>query len=306
MKNSLSKKGLSMSEAQSISNTCYQKALDIANQLSTINNFSRVISIDGSEYLETKGNKMPEDIVNLILLKSRYHATQAFLMENMKAKESLISSLKSEVLVYDLPRPVMIIPEVANLTTEVGEDWGLNQLSLDEVNEFIAVEATAAHVGQFIHSKSLLDNLRKQLPTIKGIEWMEVESGKKTPVKVIVHHTPEELSNLYEEFSSIHREAEQKVNFYKAKIKNLVTAENARIAEINGVEITRVNTLNSATREEFITANTAWNASHSLAQTKFEEDRKKRILEAASLKIKTAPQFQETIDEILKTLKGDK
>ncbi len=306
MKNSLSKKGLSMSEAQSISNICYQKALDIASELSIINNYSRTIIIDGTSYEETKGNKMPSNIVDLILLKSKYHATQAFLMENIKAKDSLLSSLKSEALEYNIPRPVMGASVPANTLSEVGDDWGRNQLTLDEVNEFLAVEATAAHIGQFIHSKSLLDNLRKQLPTIKSIEWMEIETGKKKPIKVEVHHTPEQLSKVYEEFSGLHREAEQKVNFYKAKIKNLITAENARIAELNGVEISRVNALNSVIREEFITANNTWQAEYVVAQNKFEESRKKRILEAAALKIKTAPQFQETVDEILKTLKGDK
>lgn len=306
MKNSLNKKGLSMSEAQSISNICYQKALDIANQLSVINNFSRTITIGNKDYVETPGNKIPDNVVELILSKGKYHAVQAFLMENIKAKEALIKSLQNEVLVFDIEAPVMGKLVELNLIPEVNEAWGKSQLTLDEINTYLLAEATAAHVGQFIHIKSKLDNLRNELPNIKTLEWIEVEAGKKTPVDIQVHHSQEDLSELYEKFSKIHREEEQKVNFLKAKIKNLVTSENARIAEVNGLETSRVNRLNSEIRESYTTAYTKWRGDLAVAEKKFEEARNKKIQEAASLKIKTAPQFQETVDEILKTLKGDK
>lgn len=306
MKNSLSKKGLSMSEAQSVSNICYQKALDIANQLSVINNFSRAITIGTKDYLETPGNKIPDNIVELILSKGKYHAVQAFLMENIKAKEALIKSLQNEVLDFKTEAPVMGKLVELNLLPEVNEAWGKAQLTLDEVNTYLLAEATAAHVGQFIHKNSKLDNLRNELPNISTLEWIEVEAGKKTPVDIKVHHSQADLSELYEKFSKIHREEEQKVNFLKAKVKNLVTSENARIAEVNALEISRVNKLNADIREVFTTANTNWRADKAVAEKQFEEARNKKIQEAASLKIKTAPQFQETVDEILQTLKGDK
>ncbi len=291
-----------MSEAASISNICNQKALDIANKLSVVNNYSRTIKINGTDYVEREGNELPTDVVDLILLKAKYHATQAFLMENVKAKDALISSLKTESFVYDIVAPTMGDLEQSKLLEEVGDAWGRDQLSLEEVNDYLAQETIAAHVGQFIHNKSLLDTLRKELPTLKKLDWVEIEQGKKTPVVIETHHTQEQLSKLHEEFSGLHREAEQKVNFIKAKIKNLITAENARIAELNSAELTRVSSANTAIREAYTSASKLWREEYGVAEKEFEAARNKKIQEASALKIKVAPQFQETVDEILNLL----
>lgn len=305
MKNSLDKKGLSMSEAQSISNIAFQKASDIASQLANINNFSKTVTVEGKSYDIVSPNPIPSNIKELIASKAKYHATQAFLMENIKAKESLINSIKNEQFVYPIEAPTMDKLETGNFLPEVDDKWGMAQLSLDEVNDFLLREAEAAHIGQFIHNRSVLDSLRRELSNIPNLEWMEVETGKKTPVVINTHHTSEQLSALYEEFSAMHREAEQKVNFYKAKIKNLVTSENARIAALNAVETTRVSTINAERREAALNAQKKWREEYAAAEFSFEEARKLRIQEASALKIKTAPQFQETVDEILKTLKRE-
>lgn len=303
MKNSLGKKGLSMSEATSISNICNQKALDIANKLSVVNNYSKTVKVDGEDYIVSQGNKLPTDVVELVLEKARYHSTQAFLMENIKAKDALIKDLKAKSFFNDVVSPTLGTLETANLLPEVGEAWAREQLSLEEINEYLAQETVAAHVGQFIHNKSLLDSLRKELPSIELLEWMEVEAGKKAPVKVEVHHTQEQLSELHEKFSALHREAEQKVNYIKAKMKSLITSENARIAEANSTELTRVNNINSSIREEYLEATKKWRDAYKVAEQTFEAKRNKEVQEASALKIKTAAQFQSTVDEILELLK---
>lgn len=303
MKNSLGKKGLSMSEAASISNICNQKALDITNTLASINNYSKSIKVDGAEYLIVEGKEMPTDVVALILEKSRYHATQAFLMENIKAKEALIKDLKGKGFSYDVESPKMGELVSLDMLPSVDKEWAKNQLSLEEANDFLLQETIAAHVGQTIHNRSMLDTLRKELPTIQLLEWMEVEAGKKSPVVVKVHHTAEKLSSLHEEFSALHREAEQKVNYIKAKMENLMTLENARIAEVNSEEATRVSNLNASMREEYTNANKQWREGYKAAEQLFEAKRNKEVQEAAALKIKTAPQFQKTVDEILELLK---
>lgn len=303
MKNSLGKKGLSMSEAASISNICNQKALDITNALASINNYSKSVTVEKQSYDIVKGKPMPDDIVALILEKSRYHATQAFLMENIKAKEALIKDLKGKQFSYDVEAPEMGKLASTNMLSTVDNEWAKNQLSLEEANEFLLQETIAAHVGQTIHNRSMLDTLRKELPNIQLLEWMEVETGKKSPVVVEVHHTAEKLSGLHEEFSAIHREAEQKVNYIKAKMENLMTLENARIAEVNSEEVTRVSNLNASMREEYTNANKQWREGYKAAEQLFEAKRNKEVQEAAGLKIKTAPQFQKTVDEILELLK---
>ena len=94
MKNSLASKGLSMSQAQSISNLCNQRSKDITAQLADINNVSKELVIGSDNYTEVKGNPIPANVVELLTAKARLSATQAFLMENIKAKDELINKIK--------------------------------------------------------------------------------------------------------------------------------------------------------------------------------------------------------------------
>ena len=89
MRNSLNTTGLSLSQAQSISNLCFQRTQDISSNLSVINNAEKTLKIGNETYIETVGNKIPANVVELLLEKALLHATQAFLMENIKAKDSL-------------------------------------------------------------------------------------------------------------------------------------------------------------------------------------------------------------------------
>ena len=245
MKNSLSSKGLSMSQAQSVSNLCNQRSKDITAQLADINNVEKTLVIGSDTYIETKGNPIPENVVQLLQDKARLAATQAFLMENIKAKDELINGIKSERFVYEVEAPVRPLTISKNLPMEVDEDFGWDTLTTAEYNEFLEAEAYASHIGQFIHKGGRLDRLRAELPTIKTLEFMEIEVGKKTPLKVSVHHTPAQLLTIHEELAALHRGYEQKVNYFKSKVKNAVTSENARIQKERGNIQGEVNQQNS-------------------------------------------------------------
>jgi hypothetical protein len=161
-------------------------------------------------------------------------------------------------------------------------------------------EAFASHVGQFIHKGGKLDNLRSELPTLKTLEWIEVESGKKTPLKVSVHHTAEELGDLHEQLAAVHRNHEQRVNYFKAKVKNLVTTENARIAKDNAVKEASVNEVNQKVISDYSKAKEEWQASYRKASHLFEEERQNEIKKTAALRIGIDPRFQVVIDMFLK------
>ena len=92
-KNSLSTKGLSMSQAQSISNLCNQRALEIDRVLNQINNFSKTIRIDGVDRILTLGVEIPNNVMELLKEKASLNACQAFLMENIKAKDFLLKQI---------------------------------------------------------------------------------------------------------------------------------------------------------------------------------------------------------------------
>jgi len=228
--NSLGNKGLSLSQAQSISNLCNQEARDIQSKIDSINNCEKTLTLPTGVYIETQGIKMPDDIIDLLQEKARLHATQAFLMDNIQAKQNMLDALKKKRFEFDIPNPTPPDYDVFDYQDEVNEEWGWEQLSRSEYNEYLEAEAFASHHGQFIHKNGKLDKLRSELPKLKTLEWIELEREKKTPMNVTIHHTIDELGELHKNISAIHRQFEQKVNYYKAKVKNLVTLENARIA----------------------------------------------------------------------------
>ena len=303
MKNSLSSKGLSMSQAQSISNLCNQRAKEISNKLADVNNVSKTLVIDSKTYTETQGNPMPSNVVELLTEKARLSATQAFLMENIKAKDELIKKIQYDEFEYNVDAPERPKTFKKDLPFSIDENWGWDQLTTAEYNEYLEAEAYASHIGQFIHKGGKLDKLRAELPTIKTLEFMEIEVGKKTPMKVLIHHTSEQLLEIHEQLAALHREYEQKVNYFKAKVKNSVTTENARIAKERADIQAEVNEINSKQDVEYKNAYDKWAAEYRKASEEFEENRQKRIQEAANLKINIAERFQPVVDMFLKQLK---
>lgn len=298
-KNHLREKGLSLSQAQSISNLCNQRALEIESNISGINNASKTVKIENEPYTETVGKQMPGNIVALLMEKSGLHATQAFLMENIKAKDELLKATAKEVFNFDKPRPTMPVLEQAVVIPQVTEEWGWEQLSSSEVAEFLEAEAFAAHIGQFIHRGGTLDKLRKELPNIKTLEFIEIEKDKKTPMRVTIHHDPAKLLELHEELAKIHREKEQRVNYFKAKVKNLVTAENTRIAKTNTDEQNRVNKINEELSAEFEKVSREWRDEFYALQKEFEVARQEKIKFQSALRIEVDPRFQPVIDKFM-------
>jgi len=301
--NSLSEKGLSLSQAQSISNMCNQRTREIAAELEVVNNVSKSFSIGNKTYIETPGNPLPSDVVELLTTKARLHALQAFLMENIKAKDALIKAKQHEMFCYDIEAPEKLKPHRYDPIELVNEDFGWSQLTAAELNEFYEAEAYAAHIGQFIHKGGKLDQLRNELPKIKTLEWIEIEKDKKTPMQVDVHHTSAQLLNVHEELAALHRSYEQRVNYFKAKVKNAVTSENARIAKENAIKQDEVNKLNKTLTEEYKIKFDKHYSDYSKASHDFESARQQEIEKLAALRIAIDSRYQSLVDEFLNKIK---
>lgn len=302
MRNSLNTTGLSLSQAQSISNLCFQRTQDISSNLSVINNAEKTLKIGNETYIETVGNKIPANVVDLLLEKALLHATQAFLMENIKAKDSILKELKAKYFISPLTEPDYPNMHSAILLPLVDEKWGWDQLSLSEYNEYLEAEAYAAHIGQFIHKDCKLDILRKELSTIKTLEWMTIKDGEKTPLKVSVHHNQAQLLDIHNNLAALHRKYEQRVNYFKAKVKNLVTEENARISKVNADEQAIVNNSNKKMEDTFSELLRVYRAENLRLIQDFEKTRQEDIQKVASLRITVDTRFQPTVDRYLKEL----
>lgn len=300
-KNSLSTTGLSMSQAQTISNLCYQSAITIVNNINQINNAGKSLEYQSRTHQQVAPVKMPADIKDQVLDIGRYSACQAFLMENIKAKDEMLQSLKSKRFVS-----ANIAPEHPDLRTiaylsPVDENWGWEQLSAKELADYYENESMASHIGKFIHKGGKLDFLRAELPTISALEWYRVNpiTGETLPVSVAVHHTTQELWSIHESLAASHREYEQKVNYYKSKTKNAVTEENARIASENGTKQGQLNKENGLLMDEYNKELAEYRGQIMQEQEKWEKERHQEISKAAALRIEVEPRFQAIINKFL-------
>ena len=131
------------------------------------------------------------------------------------------------------------------------------------------------------------------------MEWITIKDGEKTPVKVTKHHTAVELNTKHEELAKLHREYEQRVNYFKAKVKNLVTTENARIAKANAEIINTFNKLESQLNSEYQIAYSEWLSRRLLSHQNAEAERELQIQNTAALRIKVDPRFKATVDMFL-------
>ncbi len=312
-KNSLvSNNGLSLSQAQSISNLCNQRAREISENLEGVNNYSKTVDITDAKggvktHVLLVGKQLPANVSDLLKEKAELHACQAFLMENIKAKDGMLKEAKNALPDFsglEAPkRPLAELVDVRHkLLSEVGEEFGWEQLTATEYNEYLEAEAFASHIGQFIHKSGTLDNLRNELPRISPIEWMTIKDGEKTPVVIKIHHKSEDLMKVHEELAALHRHYEQRVNYFKAKVKNLTTAENARIAKVNADLQNEAEAINNKLNGEYDTAFKAYTERTKSVKAEFEKTRQARIAEIASMRIKVDPRFQKTIDIFLKQI----
>lgn len=295
-----STEGISMSQAQSLSNILNQECESINQKIGEVNNCSKTISVSGKEHSLQKEISLTSNILDLLEDKALFHACQGFLMENIKAKDKYLKDLTNETFSdveckLTMPEYPMDLKPIG-LLTNVSEEWGFNQLTKDEMNEYIYANAMAAHIGQFIHKNGKLDSLRKELPTIKEIEWMEIKVGEKEPVIIKTHHTIDELTDIHIDLANKHRTFEQKVNYYKSKVKNLVNDRNAEIHKDNKIIISNVNEINNNMRDEYQTKLKKYHAEYAELNQVFEKEKCEKLKEISQLRI--------VIDERYKSIVG--
>ena len=305
-KNSLTpNKGLSLSQAQSISNLCHQSAMEISSKLTVVNNYCKFITMNSITKVLVSAKPLPNNVVELLKEKARLHACQAFLMENIKAKEAMLTltrKMSADVSGVKYPEKPKFENPVDKSLSPVNDDWGWEQLTASEINEYMEAEAFAAHIGQFIHKEGILTFLRNELPNVPAIEWMSIKDGEKTPIDINVHHTSEDLLRIHNELASSHREYEQRVNYFKAKVKNLVTSENARIAKHNADIQNAASKINNELQITFDTASKKANEEANDIRVEFEKTRMARMAEIAAMRIGIDSRFQVTINEFLTKL----
>jgi hypothetical protein len=295
-------KGLSLSQAQSISNLCEQRAADLERMFKAFNNCSKTVTVQGKEFEIQQSNPIPKNIIDLITEKAKLHGCQAFLMENIKAKDAMLIYWKLTDAEVSFELPELPIKQVAVKIPAVSEEYGWTQLTATELNEYLEAEAYASHIGQFIHSKSPLDRLRTELSILPTVDWMVIEDKTKTPIVIKKHHESKDLLELHEELATLHRAFEQRVNYFKAKVKNITTEKNSAIAKLNTEAQNLISQANKDASAAHEAAVRVVNENVKSAVAAFEQVRYAAIQKIAKYRIQIDPRFQDTIDMFMKRL----
>ena len=291
-----------MSQAQSISNIINQKSIELENQLEKINNYQSKVKYKDEDLVITQSIPMPKNIGDILKELCTLRGVQAFLMTAIQSKDFAMNGLKQKMFISSEQKPVRKDRELIKTIPSVDESWGWEQLSDKEYAEFLYAEAMASHLGKFIHKGGKLDSLRKELPDLKLLEWMNINDSEKTPVVLTPHHTSEELLKVYESLAAEHRKYGQKVNYYKAKVKNMVSDKNAEIHTFNSLEAERIAKINDDIENEYQKAFSEYYAKASKEQAEFQIQLEIQKKELAQTRIIVDPIFQETVNKILGNL----
>ena len=226
---------LSMSDAQTFSNLCNQKAKTIEQKLNKLNNYEKVLDLgslnNGSSssktLIKTKGYKLNlEEVKHLLNKQALYHAFQGYLMQHIRLKEQLVDSATIERdsgFYFDdfeewAGDRIATYPDrPCRPRTSETDIW--TTINKSEILHYQIADAMAADLGKFIHKDSKLDKLRSQLPDIPEYEYENLPDGRVGIVTIDIHHTDDELETAHVELADLHRDAERKVNAIKAKVK---------------------------------------------------------------------------------------
>ncbi len=227
------KKGLSMSEA----NTVAGKAGDIADSVSRLLNqtgsFIKTTELDGKTVILVAPKKI-ENLVEICKKDGELYGLKAYLMEAIKAKSALINHLKiadvkefaekaEKFHAYDSPEDES--PE----RKTVNENTVLQKWSLEDRAEYYLLEAQVAHLGKKVHPNGVLDKLAQE--SFEGVRYEREElnsgqGGTKTHIAEVVSvYTPAEAQEAFYALHDARRELEKKLNFLKARLQNELNAQ---------------------------------------------------------------------------------
>jgi hypothetical protein len=171
-----------------------------------------------------------------ILLMGKLYGLSAWLREAIKAKkiglETFANATSSKVF-YQEPFEEIIIPNITYpCFVPFTMDDAIGEMSVVDRANYYALEAMAAHIGKYIHGSGKLANVRNSLLNFQITRFeTKMTSGGETdfPVSRLKVYTVEEINAVFNTLMNKHREVEEKLNWYKAKLENRVSVATAEL-----------------------------------------------------------------------------
>ena len=298
----LGPKGLSITQAQSVSNLANQKAQSIKDDLNRWQIIKNTIKIDGTVHVLNHGVELSNSAVTEMLEEvGNLHALQAFLMFNLKSRENEMEEIEGRIFEWTIidkeNKPVRphSIPRI-----EFPNERTYDPLTAKERAEYLAAEAHASHVGQFIHKGEHLDLYRKNYYKLMDFDTRTYNSVVY-PVTKQEKVSKNALDALHESLSIQHREYNQRVNYFKAKVKNMLDAEIQRISVANN----KIDDENHKIYEQFGNKLDVWlnkqETAKSKARSEFDAQLSSDLNAFSKLRITIPEEYKELTNSLMGT-----
>ena len=219
-------------------------------------------------------------------------------MENIKLKEFLLDQAGGKCFYFEKKRPET--PKFIEPKRIPLKRLADIELSKEDRIDYLIQESFASQIGKFIHKGEKLDLLRKEASKTPLVEWKQIDSNITIPVRNTIHATSEELFQIHTELEDIHRTHEQKLNYYKAKMKNQLSDLNIEINRKNSANYEEAASKYKIEVKKYEEELQKYEEEYNKALFTFQEEQEEEIKRIAALRITIPEIFKPLVDTLLK------
>lgn len=276
----LDTKGLTTAEANYTANIIKELCERISNEIKQLTLFKGTLNFQGKQTEYNKVYKV-ENLEEKCLEEGNLYALSAWLREAIKAKEALLKQVENDNFNISLLNEVNYDKATSLLT----EDEVKYSLPINELAEYLAYEAKAAHIGKKVHPNGIFEQWFNMIKNTPKIQINEINKDYIVEFDQVVDE--KDLYQVYFTLQKEYREAEQKVNYYKAKIKNLLNERNQEI-----------NQKNRALQDKLSQDLEIQNSKNLALQAEINNLRGQKLKEVSELKIIIPNELQKTLEYV--------
>lgn len=275
MKQFFGKNGLTSAEANHYANIAFELVQSKERELNSYSANEIKILVGDRELLYREKRFDESKIIEDMELRPKLYKLSAWLREAVKEKERLLSAIDDD-------SPVLESLSISSpQLTRVNENWAREQLNVKELADFLACEAEAAAIGKYIHNDGLVKRWQQEVRSDRVFD----QAGKVYCITDQVEQKT--VDNIFFDLQKKHREAEKKVNFYKAKLKDMVNKENQNRIDAYQKEM--------RSYEQAVRQTDEYN---NKIKEEWEREKIRRREQISSMKIVVPNELQETVNYI--------
>ena len=276
----LDTKGLTTAEANYTANIIKELCERISNEIKQLTLFKGTLNFQGKQTEYNKVYKV-ENLEEKCLEEGNLYALSAWLREAIKSKEALLKQVENDNFDISLLNEV----NYGKATSLLTEDEVKYSLPINELAEYLAYEAKAAHIGKKVHPNGIFEQWFNMIKNTPKVQINEINKDYIVEFDQVVDE--KDLYQTYFTLQKEYREAEQKVNYYKAKVKNLLNERNQEI-----------NQKNRALQDKLSQDLEIQNSKNLALQAEINNLRGQKLKEVSELKIIIPNELQKTLEYV--------